>query len=93
MSETKSENIVWHDATVTRAQKEELFKQKGVVLWYTGFSASGKSTVWTLMSGFGSCAFMGFPTIISSRGSHSLCTLTRLTLWIPIYCNWSSVNV
>lgn len=43
--EKKSTNVVWHKMNVSRADREELLKQKGVVLWFTGLSGSGKSTV------------------------------------------------
>lgn len=46
MSESpKSKNITWHAANVTQAEREQLFNQKGCVVWLTGFSGSGKSTV------------------------------------------------
>lgn len=45
MMEQKSENVVWHHATVTRQRRETLNKHKGVVLWFTGFSGAGKSTL------------------------------------------------
>ena len=40
-----AENIHWHDQTVSREAKEKLFKQQGKVLWFTGLSGSGKSTI------------------------------------------------
>eukprot|EP00951_Prasinocladus_malaysianus_P014907 scaffold113650_cov43-Prasinocladus_malaysianus.AAC.1 len=40
-----STNIKWHESMVTRADKESLLDQKGCVLWFTGLSGSGKSTV------------------------------------------------
>lgn len=45
MSEPKSKNITWHGADVTQAQREEALGQKGAVVWLTGLSASGKSTI------------------------------------------------
>ncbi len=45
MSEKKSTNVVWHDHLVSNEEREELLKQKGVLLWFTGLSASGKSTI------------------------------------------------
>jgi adenylylsulfate kinase len=42
---TKSENVVWHHATVTRQRRESLGGHKGVVLWFTGLSGAGKSTL------------------------------------------------
>lgn len=43
MSEDK--NIVWHKQSVTREIRENANGHKGCVLWYTGLSGSGKSTV------------------------------------------------
>lgn len=45
MTVQKATNIVWHGGNVTKADREELLGQKGVVLWFTGLSGSGKSTV------------------------------------------------
>ncbi len=42
---SKSENVVWHQATVTRERREQLNKHKSFVLWFTGLSGSGKSTI------------------------------------------------
>ena len=41
----KATNISWHQTSVTRQSKEELLGQRGVVVWFTGLSGSGKSTV------------------------------------------------
>ena len=41
----KTENTVWHDQHVTKEQRAQLKKQKPCLLWYTGLSGSGKSTV------------------------------------------------
>lgn len=43
--EKKATNVVWHKMNVSREDRENLLRQKGVVLWFTGFSGSGKSTV------------------------------------------------
>lgn len=45
MAEQKATNITWHDGDVSREDREKLLKQKGVTLWFTGLSGSGKSTV------------------------------------------------
>ncbi len=42
---TKSKNITWHGANVTTAERESLLNQKGAVIWLTGLSGSGKSTI------------------------------------------------
>jgi len=39
------ENVVWHDHPVTRDVREQQHGHQGVVLWFTGLSGSGKSTV------------------------------------------------
>lgn len=38
-------NIVWHQATVTRARREEMNRHKSFILWFTGLSGAGKSTL------------------------------------------------
>lgn len=45
MIEKKATNIVWHEHKVTQEDREKLLKQKGIVLWFTGLSGSGKSTI------------------------------------------------
>lgn len=40
-----STNIKWHEGGVPLHDKERLLGQKGTVLWFTGLSGSGKSTV------------------------------------------------
>ncbi len=45
MTEQKATNVTWHDHTVTKAERAVLNGHKGAVLWFTGLSASGKSTV------------------------------------------------
>ncbi|MCG3132246.1 MAG: putative adenylyl-sulfate kinase [Phycisphaerae bacterium] len=45
MSTVKATNITWHEGHVSRAEREALLKQKGVLLWFTGLSGSGKSTI------------------------------------------------
>lgn len=37
--------VVWHDHSVTRAEREALNGHKGCVVWFTGLSGCGKSTV------------------------------------------------
>ena len=45
MAEQKATNITWHEGSVTRDEREKLLGQKGVTVWMTGLSASGKSTI------------------------------------------------
>ena len=41
----KSKNLTWHHGKLTVEQRQEALGQKGAVIWFTGLSASGKSTV------------------------------------------------
>jgi adenylylsulfate kinase len=45
MTEQKATNITWHDHAVSKAERQKQSGHKGAVLWFTGLSASGKSTV------------------------------------------------
>ncbi|HUQ71069.1 MAG TPA: adenylyl-sulfate kinase [Planctomycetaceae bacterium] len=45
MTEQKATNVTWHDHTVTKEERAKLNGHKGAVLWFTGLSACGKSTV------------------------------------------------
>lgn len=38
-------HVVWHEQSVERADRERLLGQRGCVVWFTGLSGSGKSTV------------------------------------------------
>lgn len=40
-----STNITWHDSEVTKEQRQERNGHKSVVIWFTGLSGSGKSTI------------------------------------------------
>ena len=42
-------NVHWHDHSVTRPEREALNGHKGCVIWFTGLSACGKSTVANLV--------------------------------------------
>ncbi|MCB9138357.1 MAG: sulfate adenylyltransferase subunit CysN [Caldilineaceae bacterium] len=41
----KSSNVVWEEAVINRQMREERNGHKAAVLWFTGLSGSGKSTV------------------------------------------------
>lgn len=45
MAEQKATNVTWHDHRVSSADRQKLNGHKVAVLWFTGLSASGKSTV------------------------------------------------
>ena len=46
MSSThSSSNVVWHHATVTRERRQGQNNHKSVILWFTGLSGAGKSSL------------------------------------------------
>lgn len=45
MAEQKATNVTWHDHSVTRDERCKLMGHKGCILWFTGLSACGKSTI------------------------------------------------
>ncbi len=59
MSQPKSTNISHVQLQVTRYQREVALGQRGVTVWFTGLSASGKSTVATLVD-----------QMLTERGKH-----------------------
>lgn len=40
-----SSNIVWHEASITKEERRTHNKHQSFILWFTGLSASGKSSV------------------------------------------------
>jgi adenylylsulfate kinase len=45
MAQQVATNITWHEGETTRAEREKNLGQKGVTIWMTGLSGSGKSTI------------------------------------------------
>src|SRR5437588_11578571 len=45
MTQNKATNVTWHEGHVSAGERAALLKQKGATLWFTGLSASGKSTI------------------------------------------------
>ncbi|KEF37206.1 adenylylsulfate kinase ApsK [Schinkia azotoformans MEV2011] len=41
----KSKNIVWHKAQITKRDRRRLNGHKSAILWFTGFSGAGKSSL------------------------------------------------
>ncbi|WP_374720763.1 adenylyl-sulfate kinase [Peribacillus tepidiphilus] len=41
----KVQNIVWHESSITKQERRGLNKHHSFILWFTGLSASGKSSV------------------------------------------------
>lgn len=45
VADRKATNIHWHDGDITRGDRAAMLGHKGVTLWFTGLSGSGKSTI------------------------------------------------
>lgn len=45
MTQITAPHIVWHETTISKEQRSQLNQHKSCVLWFTGLSASGKSTL------------------------------------------------
>ena len=41
----KNKNIVWHDHQLNKEERSAMKEQKPCILWFTGLSGSGKSTI------------------------------------------------
>lgn len=44
-SKVKAQNIFWQKRKISREDREKLLNQKGMVIWLTGMSGAGKSTI------------------------------------------------
>ncbi len=60
MTEQKSTNITWHESTISREDRWKALGARGATLWFTGLSASGKSTLASELE-----------RILVSRGRHA----------------------
>jgi adenylylsulfate kinase len=49
MPDQRATNITWHGGAVTRSDRHRLLGQRGVTVWMTGLSGSGKSTIAVLL--------------------------------------------
>ena len=45
MEDSSKPHVVWHDQTIGRSDRETLAGHRSAVVWFTGLSGSGKSTV------------------------------------------------
>ncbi|WED26981.1 adenylyl-sulfate kinase [Vibrio sp. DW001] len=70
---TQDSNIVWHQHAVNKETRARLKQQKPVVLWFTGLSGAGKSTVAGALENV--LADMGFHTYLLDGDNvrHGLC--------------------
>jgi adenylylsulfate kinase len=49
MSNSQQVQVLWHEHAVSRQEREQRNGQTGCVIWFTGLSASGKSTLANLL--------------------------------------------
>ncbi len=49
MTDGREVDVYWHEHAVSRKKREEAYGHRGCVVWLTGLSASGKSTVANLV--------------------------------------------
>lgn len=70
----KDENVIWHQHQVTKQTRSDLKKQKPVVLWFTGLSGAGKSTVAGALES--QLASLGYHTYLLDGDNvrHGLCS-------------------
>lgn len=40
-----TDNIYWHESSITKKERQKLHGHKSFILWFTGLSGSGKSTI------------------------------------------------
>ena len=48
----RSSNVVWQTTEITQEHRNTLNRQKSAILWFTGLSGSGKSTIANLVESF-----------------------------------------
>lgn len=56
----ESTNIVWHESEVTKENRQKVKGHKSAILWFTGLSGSGKSTI-----------SVALETALHSKGIHT----------------------
>ena len=50
---TQDPHVVWHEQSITKQQRIERHRHRGCVVWFTGLSGSGKSTVANIVGELG----------------------------------------
>lgn len=70
---TKNKNIVWHNSQLSQQQRSKLKNHKPAVLWFTGLSSAGKSTLANAMEVY--LHSLGFHTMLLDGDNvrHGLC--------------------
>ncbi|NQU26349.1 MAG: adenylyl-sulfate kinase [Candidatus Nealsonbacteria bacterium] len=49
MTSERNVEVYWHEHAVSRDEREQFFGHRGCVIWFTGLSGSGKSTIANLV--------------------------------------------
>jgi hypothetical protein len=93
MSEPQSKNIFWTQGKVTAEQRVDLSGQSGCVVWLTGLSASGKSTIVTELErelfSQGRVAYM----LDGDNTRHGLCSGSPPLTNRPCTRNWNCIRI
>lgn len=45
MAKQIATNVTWQDGEISREDRYQILRQKGITIWFTGLSGSGKSTI------------------------------------------------
>lgn len=48
-NKTNKQNIVWHDHNIVKADRNKLLRHNSALIWFTGLSGSGKSTIASIL--------------------------------------------
>ncbi|MGC9403037.1 adenylyl-sulfate kinase [Vibrio genomosp. F10 str. 9ZC157] len=74
MTQNKDENVVWHQHVIDKTYRAKIKQQKPSVLWFTGLSGAGKSTVAGALEN--RLAEMGYHTYLLDGDNvrHGLCS-------------------
>ena len=67
-------NVVWHEATVSRRDRAALRGHGSAVLWFTGLSGSGKSTLANGVNGALHCRGVAGYVLDGDNVRHGLCS-------------------
>ena len=60
MHDKKATNVTWHEHQISRSEREKMNGHRSAVLWFTGLSASGKSSIANAVD-----------TLLHQRGIHT----------------------
>ncbi|WP_456296591.1 adenylyl-sulfate kinase [Vibrio sp. AK197] len=74
MTSEKDENVVWHQHVIDKTYRAKLKQQRPAVLWFTGLSGAGKSTIAGALEN--KLAEMGYHTYLLDGDNvrHGLCS-------------------